>query len=295
MTWGFSSYETRIRWAAAAWAVLMTAWCMCPLPWLVRLIGALIWLTITVLASLSFAWWRPRSDRNVPIFLSIDAVEETPTTDETAKRTLRREALETLIRHLIAAGYRFQTVAEALKEPARKSVVLTINGGYRSQHTNLLPLLQTYKIKATCFVTDRGETDVRFLKPLELQDMVRSGVIELGGTLPEGTDLNDLEAVEKQVTSMRHWIAGVTGALPMAFAYPHGIEIEPLEAIVQKAGYHVALTEGRRPKAVEGNLFHLTRTPIPRDAKPWQAYLLATRGRYSLTSHYTLRKLIGRK
>ena len=28
MTWGFSSYETRFRWAAAAWVVLMTIWCM---------------------------------------------------------------------------------------------------------------------------------------------------------------------------------------------------------------------------------------------------------------------------
>ncbi len=295
MTWGFSSYETRIRWAAALWAVLMTAWCMCPLSWVVRLVGAFVWLAITVLLSLRFAWWRPRSDRNVPIFLSLDAVEEVPTAEGTAKRTLRRATFETLVHHLIAAGYRFQTVSEALAEPARKSVVLTFDGGYRSLHSNLLPLLQALKIKATCFVTDAGERDARFLKPLELQDMVRSGVVELGGTLPPDVEVTDAEALLQLVTSMRHWVAGVTGALPVAFAYPHGVDPEPLEAIIRKAGYQVAFTEGRRPKSVEDHRFHLTRTPIPRDAKPWQAYLLATRGRYSLMSHYRLRKLIGRK
>ncbi len=293
MTWGFSSYETRIRWIAALWAVLMTAWCMSPLPWMVRLIGALVWLAITVLLSLRFAWWRPRSDRNLPIFLSIDGVDDTPAEGAQATRILKRETLSTLVHHLIVAGYRFQTVSEACREPTRKSIVLTVDGGTRALYTNLFPLLQALKIKATCFVTDRGERDARFLKPLELKEMVRSGVIELGGTLDGVADLSNPDAVVEEMRSLRHWLAGVTGVLPAAFAYPHDQDVSALEPLVKAAGYQVALTEGHRARVTEHSAFHILRTPIPRTAKPWQAYLLATRGRYSVLNH-KMRKLLGR-
>ncbi len=295
MTWGLSSYETRIRWAAGLWAVLMTAWCMCPLPWYWRLAGAGIWLGVTVLASLSFAWWRPRSDRNVPIFLSIDAIEDAPTPEGSAERILRVQDFRTLVHHLTAAGYRFQTVAEALSAPARKSIVFTFSAGTRNLHHTLLPLLTTLKVKATCFVTARGESDSRFLKPLEIQEMERSGYVEIGGTLPEmAPDATD-EAIVAELQNTRHWLAGVIGALPHAFAYPHTAEIARLEPLVRAAGYKVAFAEGRRPQAVtDANRFCVPRNPIPRNAKPWQAYLLATRGRYSLISPYKVKKILTR-
>ncbi len=295
MTWGFSSYETRIRWAAALWAVLMTAWCMCPLVWYWRLAGAGIWLGITVLASLSFAWWRPRSDRNVPIFLSLDAVEDTPETGTDAKQILRVQDFKTLVYHLTAAGYRFQTVSEALTAPARKSIVFTFGAGTRALHHTLFPLLCELKVKATIFATAQGEADPHFLKPLELQEMERSGYVEIGGTLPtmaaEATD----EAIAAELRSTRHWLAGVNSALPVAFAYPHHADVARLEPLVRAAGYKIAFTEGRRPQAItDENRFRVPRNPIPRGAKPWQAYLLATRGRYSLISPYKVKKLLSR-
>ncbi len=294
MTWGLASYETRIRWAAGLWAVLMTAWCMSPLPWYWRLAGAALWLSITLLASLSFAWWRPRSDRNVPIFLSIDAVEDTPADPTTAKRTLRIREFKTLVHHLTAAGYRFQTVQEALTTPARKSIVLTFSAGTRSLHRTLYPLLQSHNIKATYFVTALGDTDPLYLKPLELQEMTRSGLVEIGATLPPTLPHDAPDAdLTHELTSTRHWIAGVIGHLPTAFAYPHDSDIDHLKPYIQAAGYQTAFTEGRRPQAItDATRYSIPRNPIPRDAKPWQAYLLATRGRYSLISPYKIKKLL---
>ncbi len=296
MTWGLSSYETRIRWAAGLWAVLMTAWCMCPLPWYWRLAGAGIWLGITLLASLSFAWWRPRSDRNVPIFLSIDTVAETPPFPQLEKRTLRPQELKTLAYHLTAAGYRFQTVSEALSTPARKSIVFTFSSGTRDLHQTLFPLLSQLKLKATLFVTAQGETNSDFLKPLELQEMLRSGAVEIGATLPQMPENATDEDIAAELQGTRNWIAGVIGQLPTAFAYPHNADVARIEPLVRKAGYKVAFTEGRRPQAItEANRYQVPRNPIPRDAKPWQAYLLATRGRYSLVSPYKIRKFLNRK
>ncbi len=189
MTWGFSSYETRFRWIAALWAILMTVWCMSPLPWEVRLIGGGVWVAVTVLASACFAWWRPRSAREIPIFLSMEGVSEEISGVSRPERVLRPSELEALIRNLLSAGYRFQTVREALIAPVRKSVVLVVDGGTRDGLSVLLPLLRRLRVKATCFVACHEAGDPRFLKSLELQEMGRSGWVEFGGTLGGGCRL----------------------------------------------------------------------------------------------------------
>ncbi len=264
MTWGFSSFETRFRWAAALWAILMTVWCMSPLPWQVRAIGGLVWVAITVGVSLRFAWWRPRLPREVPICLvaGVDVA-----------------LLEPLVRNLLAAGYRFQTVGEALESPVRKAVVLTFDGGTRDHFTTLLPFLRRMGVKATCFVSDSGMRDAEHLKPMEMQEMVRSGLIELGGWLDAATD--DPSALRQAVVRGRRWLTGVTGRLPVAFAYAPGPHAEALAQAAQEAHYRLALTEGTgRPQPFAKAPFAVVRRRIPAGLRPWQAYLLATRGRY---------------
>ena len=149
MNWGFASYETRFRWVAAIWAVILTGWCFADTNWKVRVVGALLWVIITVVLSLRFAWWRPRSEREVPIFLLLGRRSEAGA--DVACPSLAD--LEVLIRNLLAAGYRFQTVTEAIVAPARKSVAMTFDGGARETLGSLLPLLQRYNVKATLFVT----------------------------------------------------------------------------------------------------------------------------------------------
>ena len=263
MTWGFASFETRFRWAAALWAVLMTVWCMSPLPWGVRAVGGAVWVAITVAASARFAWWRPRLPREVPICL---LAEVDPGT------------LEPLVRNLLASGYRFQTVGEALERPLRKSVVLTFDGGGREQFTVLLPLLLRLGVKATCFVSDQGMRDAGHLKPLELQEMARSGLIELGGALPDGA--GEGEALLAAVVRGRRWLTGVTGRLPEAFAYAPGPGAALLARAAEAAHYRVAMTVGARTEPFARAPFAVARRPLPPGLRPWQAYLLATRGRY---------------
>ncbi len=263
MTWGFSSYETRFRWAAALWAIVMTVWCMAPLPWKVRVVGAALWVAITVVASLRFAWWRPRLARDVPIFL---------------RAPVEPALLGPLVRNLLAAGYRFQTVTEAVESPARKSVVLTFDGGGREALSTLLPFLRRLSVKATCFVSDAGMRDAEHLKPLELQEMARSGLVEFGGMLAEVPA--DPEAMRAAVLAGRHWLTGVLGRLPMAFAYAPGPGAEAAAKAAEAAHYRVALTEGGRPRPVAEAPFAVPRRSLTASLRPWQAYLLVTRGRY---------------
>ena len=287
MTWGFSSYETRFRWAAALWAVLMTVWCMCPLSWQVRLIGAAVWVAITVLSTLHFAWWRPRIARDIPIFLSMDGVAPDPIREEYPKKTVTPEELRILVRNLLAAGYRFQTVHEAVTAPVRKAVVLTFNGGTRDGLGYLLPILKQYGVKATCFVPGDGETasDEFHLKPLELREMARSGLVGFGGTLPPETPADtDPETLTHMIRRNRHWLSGILGRLPTAFAYPNGKYSEPFENALRAAGYTIAFEDAKVMRRIDEAPFRVHRRPIPRGLLPWQAYLLATRGRYRVGS-----------
>ena len=282
MTWGLASYETRFRWVAAIWAVLLTGWCAGTMSWSWRiaLLGALLWVAITVLLSLRFAWWRPRGARDVPIFLLLGRLGP----DSQPQEFLPAEGLERLIKNLLVAGYRFQTVSEAIDEPTRKSVAMCFDGGARTALNRLLPLLQKYGVRATLFATDRGVTDSRRLKPLELQELLRSGMLEIGGSVEDlGPEASE-EAWAAEVVRVRHWLAGVLGALPNVFAYPEGIAPERLKEAVKAAGYHAAMTEGRVLRPVKADPFAIRRRSIPMGCKPWQAYLLATRGRFSALS-----------
>lgn len=280
MTWGLSSYETRFRWIAAIWAVILTGFCFSALSWKIRVAGALLWVAITVLLSLRYAWWRPRGAREIPLFLLLGRT----TPDGQSVWALDFDGLERLIRNLLAAGYRFQTLPEALAAPVRKSVVMTFDGGSREALDRLLPILRHWNARATLFVTDRGELDPRRVKPLEVQELARSGLVAFGGSVePLAADATP-EAWQAAIVRNRQWIAGVLGYLPEVFAYPEGVKPETLQPVVQAAGYRYAMTVGRILQPVAAAPFAIPRRPIPAKCKPWQAYLLATRGRFSALS-----------
>ncbi len=281
MTWGLSSYETRFRWAAALWAVLMTIWCMCPLSWQVRLIGGAIWVLITILVSLRTAWWRPRSARTTPIVLVADGVAATAIHPETPYATLRPEALETLIKNLLAAGYHFQTVSGAIKDPMRKSVVLTFDGGSRDAYTTLFPILQRHHAKATCFVGTLDDSNPNILTPLEIREMQNSGCVEFGGTLPSENLNSPDDEIQALIARNRYRLTGILGTQPVAFAYPTGT-CDRLRPMIKACGYTLAFGDAIKQSPSLNDPLNIPRRLIPRKCKPLQAYLLATRGAYHI-------------
>lgn len=281
MTWGFASYETRFRWMAAIWAIALTAWCMChAIPWPIRLIGGVVWVVITILGSLSVAWWRPRSARDVPIFIAAEGVTDAPFPTQDASRTFTPAGLKALIRALTVAGYRFQTVSEAIAAPDRKSVVLTFTGATRDCFLTLLPILRETNTKATCFLPTPTHDDPSRLRALEVQEMARSGLIEIGGMLtPEALQQDD-NAVVEAIEQNRRLLTGIVRTLPVVFAYPKGTDVERVAPLVQRAGYVWAVGNGTDLQPVSAAPLNIARRVIPRNLRPWQAYLVATRGRW---------------
>lgn len=285
MAWNLSSlssYEARFRWLAAIWAVLMTIWVMCPLPWQTRLLGVAIWLGVTLAISLLIAWWRPRSSSDIPIFLSFRHVSPTPVDPAHPEATIPPAALEKLIRNLKAAGYRLQTASEAIAAPDRKSVVMTFDGGTRDAFFALFPILRKLNAKATCFLPPLDPLNADHLKVLEIQEMVRSGLVEFGATIhPEQADSPTLADDLKRT---RNWMTGVLGHLPTYFSIPLNCAPEAIRTAARAVGYKYLFTTGKYMRPVAEAPDDIRRRIIPGNRRPLQIYLLATRGRYRVGS-----------
>lgn len=278
MTLGLSSYEARFRWLAAVWVVLMTIWVMCPLSWQTRLIGGAIWLGVTLLLSLLIAWWRPRSAREVPVFLCFRHVAEQPIDPAHPEATIHPKTLETLIVRLKAANYRLLTASEAIATPEQKAVVMTFDGGSRDAFFALFPILKKHHAKATCFIPALDPQNVDHLKVLEIQEMVRSGLVEFGSTVT--ADEIQAPTFLEGLKRMRNWLTGVLGHAPTLFSIPVGEEPAPICAAAKQVGYKYLLTTGKYMRPVEVAPDDIHRRVIPGNKSTLQIYLLATRGRY---------------
>jgi len=275
------SREIRFRLAALAAAALLAAIPFLPLPGTVRwpLFGALalagLWLSLRV------AWWWPRVPANLPVFLMLHSVSDTVVDAECPNNTLRPAELDTLIGDLLAAGYVFQTVPEAVDAPARRSVVLTFDDGWADNYTDLFPILRRRNVKATCFITNRGDRDPAFLTPGQIREMAASGLVAFGGHTAEHDVLDilsDSEA-EASIRANRDWLAGILGAPPDCFAYPKGRHTDATIAILKRCGYRCAVTMRKKMRPVAEDPFRIRRQIIPRGHTPCQLYLLATRGK----------------
>jgi peptidoglycan/xylan/chitin deacetylase (PgdA/CDA1 family) len=283
MTLGLlSSYEARFRWLAAIWVVLMTIWIMCPLTWQTRLIGAAVWLGVTLLISLLVAWWRPRSARDVPIFLCFRHVAEKPVDPAHPEETIHPAALEKLILNLKAANYRLLTTSEAIAAPDQKSVVLTFDGGTRDAFFALFPILRKLKAKATCLIPPLDPQNADHLKVLEVKEMVRSGLVEFGSTI--AADQVSAPTLTDELQLARKWMTGVLGHSPKLFSLPVGVPADDLRATVKAIGYTYILTTGKYMRPIEAAPDDIHRRIIPGNRSPLQIYLLATRGRYRVGS-----------
>ena len=282
MTLGLSSYEARFRWLAIIWVVLMTIWVMCPLAWQTRLIGAAIWLGVTLAISLLVAWWRPRSSRDVPVFLCLRNVADAPIDAAHPEATISPKTLETLIIRLKAANYRLMTASEAIAAPDQKAVVLTFDGGSRDAFFNLFPVLKKHHAKATCFVPALDPQNVDHLKSLEIQEMVRSGLVEIGSTVT--AEQATSTTLPDDIRRTRNWMTGVLGHLPTLFSLPIDVEPEAIRAAALSAGYKYLFSAGKYMRPVAEAPDDIRRRVIPGNRRPLQIYLLATRGRYRVGS-----------
>lgn len=230
------------------------------------------------------AWWYPRIKSAQPSVLMLHSVSDSVVDSACANNSLRPRELEHLIADLQKAGYTFQTLTAAIQAPVKRSVVLTFDDGYVDNYKVLFPILKAYGVPATCFVTNRGKTNQDFLSVEQIREMHASGLVEFGGHTANHTVLDTvaLETARGEVVDNRVWLTEVLGEAPTTFAYPCGGYNAEVIELVKGAGYSFAVTMKKKMQPLLKDPFQIHRQIIPRGKAPWQAYFLATRGKYKL-------------
>jgi peptidoglycan/xylan/chitin deacetylase (PgdA/CDA1 family) len=160
----------------------------------------------------------------------------------------RRDRFHAQMAVLLERGYSVVTMEEVIgwsrhRQPIRSpAVVLTFDGGYRSQLDNAVPTLETLKLPATFFPMsaslDDSEISGRDLAALAAQGHT------IGCHTHTHPDLTTLapEALESEVAGSKRVLEDVVGQPVTAFCYPYGVRDSRVVAAVRSAGFEVAFT-----------------------------------------------------
>ena len=126
--------------------------------------------------------------------------------------------------------------------PAR-TVVLTLDAGYRDAATEVLPRLRKYGMRATFYVVTGTIGTPNHLTWREIREMQHDGM-EIGAHGEQHLDLSTLTSSEQQaiagscIRSIRRW----TALEPTTYAYPSGAYDAATLAVMHNLGMHAAFT-----------------------------------------------------
>lgn len=192
--------------------------------------------------------------------------------------------LHAQLSHLLARGYRGATFTAAVTQPpARKTLAVTFDDGYRSVRERALPVLERLGVPATVYVptawagSDRPmtwpgidqwaggpwEDELRPLSWDELRRLGRAGW-EIGShtrTHPHLTGLDDARLLDELAGSRQH-CERETGRPCTSIAYPYGDADARVIAAADRAGYRAGAAlplRAHRPRALEWPRLGVTR------------------------------------
>lgn len=220
----------------------------------------------------------------------LHSVSDAVVDPECPNNSIRPSELEGLIACLARRGYRFRTFKGAIEDELSgnsrpdRTVCMTFDDGYADNHTELFPILRRHRVQATCFVTSRGETDARFLSPAQIGEMHASGLVEFGGHTSGHCVLDRVDSARarEEIESNKRWIEDIVGEPIVSFAYPCGGENGEVVSLVKAAGYRYGAAMVKKMRPVATDLMRVHRQIVPRGVETWQAYMLATRGKFRI-------------
>jgi len=105
-----------------------------------------------------------------------------------------------------------------------KPVLLTFDDGYQDNYTELLPILQEFQVKATCFVITDALGAQRYVSPEMAREMADSGLVDVQSHTVHHLELDSLSAEKQEQEIARSVldIARATGRIPYVLSYPNG-------------------------------------------------------------------------
>jgi peptidoglycan/xylan/chitin deacetylase (PgdA/CDA1 family) len=176
--------------------------------------------------------------------------------------TVTAQAFEAQMEYLAQNGYRVIPLAQLApflegKEPLpRKTVAITIDDGYRATYQIAYPILKKYNFPATVYLYSDFAGAADALTWPQMQEMVRSGLIEiqphskthanLTVRLPGESEAKYAERIKREVDAPIGAIKEKLAASTFSFAYPYGDVNDTVVDLLGRQGvqYGVTVTAG---------------------------------------------------
>lgn len=153
----------------------------------------------------------------------------------------------------------------------KKSVVLTIDDGYRSVYNVAFPILQQFGFKATLFIYTDFVAGGNALTWEQIQEMKAAG-FEIGSHTSSHTDLSTIRSNESRQDYLKRIRSEIFDSKAILdqklrqdtilFAYPFGRTNPTVIDMVQKAGYKMGFSVTRGGNPFPSPLFNLKRDQI---------------------------------
>ncbi len=219
-----------------------------------------------------------------------------PTAPASSKHNLQISQAE-MERHLLFLRDRgFEAIGfEDLltRKIPRKPIILTFDDGYEDNYRYLFPLLRKHKMKIVMFLLGNrkhktnfwdaadGEEPAALLKPGQILEMAKSGLVEFGAHSLNHSKLTELgsKEIEREVVGSKKALETFLKKPVLSFAYPYGFTNEKIKKITQVAGFTFGIAVNTGPTRFGKDLLEIRRIHMFPNTSPFK-YFKKTSGYY---------------
>lgn len=206
---------------------------------------------------------------HIPILMYhyVEYVQDTKDT-ERQKLNVNPNVFEQQLQTLIAAHYTFITardlgnLLDGSKPIPQNPIIITFDDGHWDLDTSVLPLLKKYNIHATAYIVPGFiGTNSDSLTPQEMQDIVTSGLIDVGAHTVHHLALKgrSLAQVQYEIDQSKQMLEHDYHIHVYSFAYPYGSFDKQAIDVVKQAGFTTAASTIAGSEQGNQNRFYLYR------------------------------------
>ena len=217
---------------------------------------------LLILFSFKYAWWYPKKDLTKTRIMMYHMVAHQIPNKKRSGLRVSPAMFEKQLKWFSDNDWSFIKMSELLEHDNQEKVVaITFDDGYEDNYTDAFPLLKKYNACATLYlVIDRHQNDWSAkknpkhnkgdlakkskLSDDQVEEMVTSGIFELGGHTYSHPFLPNLSAEDKEheMISSKSFLETKFNTSISSFAYPFGIYSSADVDIIKASNFISAVT-----------------------------------------------------